>query len=178
MKIRKLVALIIAAVFVCVLAVSPLPVKASADTSPPKLISCTPAKAEFKSGEDVVFYIKAFDESGINFYALQINLINTNRNDDFIVTLTTIADLTKPEESEKGIYTYKLNRSVNDFFDTGDYTIDTIWLEDNTGLRVCYYSNEIKQNKIHVNNTVRTDFTGPKLLSVNMINQVSWQVKV
>jgi hypothetical protein len=140
---------------------------AASDNSPPMLISCTPIKDSFTTGENVEFDIKVSDASGIFANGISIRLINKDKN-NLIVTLWDKIDMSTADETAQGVYTLRLGASVNDNFLSGDYEIHDIWLEDVSGFRIGLYEGEFIQHSIYVDNTYRTDFDGPQVTTLSI----------
>lgn len=165
---RKMAALFTALmVMFTALAAFPINGHASADNSPPELISCTPVKNTYVSGENVEFDLKVSDASGIYANGISIELVNTE-NMALRVGLWYKTDLTTPEDKARGIYTLRLRTAVNDYFKTGSYKIYSIWLEDVSGFRQGLYEGEFPQHEIQVTNTIRSDFEGPKITALSI----------
>jgi hypothetical protein len=173
MKIRKLVALIIAAVFVCVLAVSPLPVKAAADITGPKLITFTPSKTSYVSGESVTFTITASDDSGVDPIRCMVGLRNSNDDAHFAwKELYFDNEITTPEEKENGQCTFLCSLPVNDHFPSGAYDICRVYLTDQLENTKEY---SVNCPIIEITNTSRTDWKGPVIESL-VVDKTTYNV--
>lgn len=166
MKLRSAVFVILAILMMLTYTISPVPAKATADNTPPALISCTPSKTSFSSGEDVVYDLKVYDQSGIEYISL--SLVNIDREDLFVVFLENIVDTGTPEEKGQGIYSYRFSASVNDNFDSGNYKVHYVLARDKAGNGYPIYGSEFIHNSINITNTVRTDFHGPEIVSFEM----------
>ena len=165
MKLKSAVFVFLAVLLVLTFSISP-PAKAAADNTPPALISCTPLKTSFSSGEDVVYDLKVYDQSGIE--NISLSLVNIDREDLFVAFLENIVDTGTPEEKGQGIYSFRFSASVNDNFDSGNYEVYYVLARDKVGNGYPIYGAEFTHNSVNITNTVRTDFHGPEIASFEM----------
>ena len=164
MKTNRFSYICIAVIMTIVVINFPISGLASTDNSPPDFISCTPIKNSFSTGEDVVFELKASDPSGIDINNISILLRKTDKI-LFRVNLLFKEDITSPEDSDNGIYTFLMSCPVRRFA-SGSYEIESVWLQDNGGFRRGYYPPEITQYIIGIENSEQSDWDGPELVSI------------